>query len=141
VGLRATARVFEGAPHPVRGWLGAAAEPRQAWSRDGLCDVPVRQRPLDELDAVLRAVTDGPLGAPAALTRLERSPRWVGTAMDPESPRLRAIDVGDRPRATAQRLGHQVVQGVAPGGLPWFLTDGDPDSLTALLTHYGQWVP
>jgi len=40
----------------------------------------------------------------------------------------------------AQRVVHQVVQVLAPGCVPLFLTDGFKDSLTALLTHYGQWV-
>jgi hypothetical protein len=39
-----------------------------------------------------------------------------------------------------QRLVHQVVQVVAPGCVPLLLTDGFKDSLTARLTHYGQWV-
>jgi hypothetical protein len=40
----------------------------------------------------------------------------------------------------AQRVVHQVVQVLAPGCVPLFLTDGFKDYLTALLTHYGQWV-
>jgi len=51
-----------------------------------------------------------------------------------------AIDIGPRTLAMAQRLVHQVVQVLAPGCVPLFLTDGFTDSLTALLTHYGQWV-
>jgi hypothetical protein len=35
---------------------------------------------------------------------------------------------------------HQVVQVLAPGCAPLFLTDGFREYLTALLTHYGQWV-
>src|SRR3989441_6060102 len=40
----------------------------------------------------------------------------------------------------AQRLVHQVAQVVAPDCVPLFLTDGFREYLTALLTHYGQWV-
>src|SRR5437870_7884494 len=40
----------------------------------------------------------------------------------------------------AQRVVHQVVQGVAPSCVPLFLTDGFKAYTTALLTHYGQWV-
>jgi len=39
----------------------------------------------------------------------------------------------------AQRLVHQVVQVLAPGCVPLFLTDGFTEYTTALLTHYGQW--
>ena len=35
---------------------------------------------------------------------------------------------------------HQVVQVLAPDCAPLFLTDGFKDYMTALLTHYGQWV-
>jgi hypothetical protein len=40
----------------------------------------------------------------------------------------------------AQRLVHQVVQVLAPGCVPLFLTDGFKEYTTALLTHYGHWV-
>jgi IS1 family transposase len=53
---------------------------------------------------------------------------------------LLAIDVGDRTLAMAQRLVHQVVEVLAPGCVPLFLTDGFKEYTTALLTHYGQWV-
>jgi hypothetical protein len=52
---------------------------------------------------------------------------------------LVTVAVGDRTLALAQRVGHQVVQGLAPGGMPLFLTDGFKAYTTALLTHYGQW--
>src|SRR5437879_12757863 len=60
--------------------------------------------------------------------------------MDPESKLLLAIDVGDRTLAMAQRVVHQVVQVLAPDCAPLLLTDGFRESMTALLTHYGQWV-
>ena len=40
----------------------------------------------------------------------------------------------------AQRVVHQVVQVLAPGCVPLFLTDGFKEYATALLTHCGQWV-
>jgi hypothetical protein len=60
--------------------------------------------------------------------------------MDPESKLLLAIDVGNRTLAMAQRVVHQVAQVVAPDCTPLFLSDGFREYLTALLTHYGQWV-
>jgi len=60
--------------------------------------------------------------------------------MDPESKLLLSIDVGARTLAMAQRVVHQVAQVVAPDCVPLFLTDGFREYLTALLTHYGQWV-
>jgi hypothetical protein len=60
--------------------------------------------------------------------------------MAPESTLLLAIDVGDRALAMAQRLVHHVTQVLAPDCAPLFLTDGFREYLTALLTHFGQWV-
>src|SRR5262247_2746221 len=60
--------------------------------------------------------------------------------MDPESKLLLAIDVGERTLAMAQRVVHHVAQVLAPDCAPLFLTDGFREYLTALLTHYGQWV-
>ena len=51
------------------------------------------------------------------------------------------IDVGDRTLTLAQRLVHQVAQVLAPDYAPLFLTDGFREYLTALVTHYGQWMP
>jgi transposase-like protein len=96
LGIRATARVFEVDPNTVLGWLGEAAEQLQAFSRYVLCAVHVNQLQLDELYAVLREVKDGDLSDDDAIKRLERSPSWVWTAMDPESKLLVVIDVGTR---------------------------------------------
>jgi IS1 family transposase len=88
----------------------------------------------------LHAVKVGVLRAAEAIKRLERSPSWVWVAMDPESKLLLALDVGARTLAMAQRLVHHVAQVLAPDCAPLFLTDGFRAYLTALLTHYGQWV-
>jgi IS1 family transposase len=140
LGIRATARVFEVAPNTVLQWLVEAVEQLEAFSQYFLCDIHVRQLQLDELYAVLRAVKDGALGEAEAIERLERSPHWVWTAMDPESTLLVVIDVGDRTLAMAQHVVHQVVQVLAPDCVPLFLTDGFKEYTTALLTHFGQWV-
>jgi IS1 family transposase len=140
LGIRATARVFEVDPNTVLQWLVEAAEQLQAFARYFLCDVHVRQVQLDELYAVLRAVKDGELSEDEAVKRLERSPDWVWTAMDPESKLLLVMDVGPRTLAMAQRVVHRVSGVVAPGCLPLFLTDGLKDYGTALLRHFGQWL-
>jgi IS1 family transposase len=140
LGIRGTARVFEVAPNTVLQWLVEAAEQLQAFSRHVLHDVRVRQVQLDELFALLSAVKAREVSEAEALERLERSPRWVWVAMDPESKLLLAIDVGNRTLAMAQRLVHYVAQVLAPDCAPLFLTDGFKEYLTALLTHYGHWV-
>jgi hypothetical protein len=140
LGIRGTARVFEVDPNTVLQWLVEAAEQLQAFSRHVLHDVRVRQVQLDELFALLSAVKAGEVSEAEAIERLERSPQWVWVAMDPESKLLLAIDVGDRTLAMAQRVVHQVAQVLAPDCAPLFLTDGFRAYLTALLTHYGQWV-
>ena len=44
-----------------------------------------RQRQVDEFYAVLRARKDGDLSEDEVIRRLSRSPRWMWTAMDPET--------------------------------------------------------
>ena len=140
LGIRGTARVFEVDPNTVLQWLVEAVDQLKAFSRHVLHNVRVRQVQLDELFALLSAVKNGEVSTAEALERLERSPRWVWVAMDPESKLLLALDAGHRTLAMAQRVVQQVVQVLAPDCAPLFLTDGVREYLTALLTHYGQWV-
>jgi IS1 family transposase len=140
LGMRATARVFEVDPKTVLHWLGEAAEHLRAFSAYFLCEVHVNQVQLDELYAVLRAVKTGELSDDEAIQRLERSPYWVWTAMDPESKLLLAIHVGTRTLAMAQRVVHHLVQVLAPDCVPLFLTDGFKNYMTALLAHFGYWI-
>jgi len=132
--------VFEVDPNTVLRWLVEAAEQLTAFAAYFLCEIHVNQLQLDELYAVLSAVKDGDLSEAQAIRRLSRSPRWVWVAIDPESKLLLAVDVGDRTLAMAQRVVHHVAQVLAPDCAPLFLTDGLREYLTALLTHYGQWV-
>jgi len=140
LGIRGTARVFEVDPKRVLQGLVEAAEPLQAFSCHFLHNMHVNQVQLDELFALLSAVKDGEVNEAEAITRLERTPQWVWVALDPESKVLLAIDVGDRSLAMAQRLVHHVAQVLAPDCAPLFRTDGLREYLTALLTHYGDWV-
>jgi IS1 family transposase len=140
LGIRAVARVFEVDPNTVLQWVVEAAEQLQAFSQYFLYDVRVTQVQLDELFALLSAVKTGEISEAEAITRLSRSPHWVWAAIDPVTKLLLTIDVGDRTLAMAQRVVHQVVQVLAPGCVPVFLTDGFKEYTTALLTHFGQWV-
>src|SRR6266568_3578201 len=140
LGIRATARVFEVDPNTVLHWLGEAAEPLRAFAAYFLCDVHVEQLQLDELYAVLRDRQAGAISDDEAIRRLERSPYWVWTAMDPRSKLLVVVDVGNRTLAMAQRVVHQVTRVVAPGCVPLFLTDGLKDYAKALLAHFGHWM-
>ena len=90
---------------------------------------------MDELFALLRAVKAGEVSDVEAIQRLSRSPHWVWGAIDPVSKLLLTIDVGDRTLAMAQRVVHQVVQVVAPGCVPLFLTDGFKDSPSKVLLY------
>jgi IS1 family transposase len=140
LGIRATARVFEVAPNTVLQWLVEAAEQLRAFSASFLCDLHLEQLQLDELYAVLRDFKAGEISDEEAITRLERSPSWVWTAMDPHSKLLVVVEVGSRTLAMAQRVVHQVTQVLARDCVPLFLTDGLKDYGTALLTHFGYWM-
>src|SRR5712691_4182925 len=118
----------------------AVGEHATAFSRYFLHDVHVTQVQLDELFALLSAVKTGEVSAAEAVERLSRSPHWVWAAIDPVTKLLVTVAVGDRTLAMAQHVVHQVVQVLAPGCMPLFLTDGFKAYTTALLTHDGQWV-
>jgi IS1 family transposase len=140
LGIRATARVFEVAPNTVLHWLAEAAEQLRAFCASFLCNLHLEQLQLDELYAVLRAFKADEISEDEAIKRLERSPSWVWTAMDPTSKLLVVVDVGCRTLAMAQRVVHQVTRVLAPGCVPLVLTDGLKDYGTALLTHFGHWM-
>jgi IS1 family transposase len=140
LGIRATARVFEVAPTTVLQWLGEAAEQLRAFAAYFLCDLHLEQLQLDEVYAVLRARTAGELSDAEAIKRLEPSPSWVWTVMDPQSKLLVVVDVGSRTLAMAQRVVHQVTGMLARDCVPLCLTDGLKAYATALLTHFGYWM-
>jgi IS1 family transposase len=98
----------------------------------------VEQRHLAELSAVLRALKASERSEDAAIKRLERAPSWVWTAMDPKNKLLVVIDVGSRTLALAQCVVHQGTRGLAPGGVPLFLTNGLQEDAMALLSHFGH---
>jgi IS1 family transposase len=140
LGIRATARVFEVAPNTVLQWLTEAAEQLRAFSAYFLCDLHLEQLQLDEVYAVLRARKASELSNEEAMNRLERSPYWVWTAMDPQSKLLVVVDIGSRTLAMAQRVVHQVTEVLAPGCIPLCVTDGFKEYMSALLSHFGSWV-
>jgi transposase-like protein/IS1 family transposase len=140
LGIRATARVFDVEAHTVLHWLAEAAEHLRAFSRSFLCELHLEQLQLDELYAVLRDLKAGGITDDDAIERLERSPEWVWTAMDPKSKLLVVVDVGTRTLSMAQRVLHQVAQVLSPGCVPLFLTDGFNEYKTAILAHFGHWI-
>jgi hypothetical protein len=133
---------FQDTADTSRSWRAdgrAAAEQLRAFSAYFFCDLHLEQLQLDELYAVLRDLKAGAISEDEAIQRLERSPSWVWTAMDPDS-KLLVIDVGARTLTIAQRVVHQVVQCLAPSCIPLCLTDGLKDYDTAFLAHFGQWM-
>ena len=140
LGIRGTARVFEIDPNTVLQWLVEAAEQLQAFSAHFLHELHLNQVQLDELYAVLSAVRDGDVSEAEAIERLSRSPHWVWTAIEPETKLLLHVQVGERTLAMAHAVVHRIAQLVAPGGVPLFLSDGYPNYLTAIVTHFGHWV-
>jgi IS1 family transposase len=140
LGIRATARVFEVDANTVLHWLVEASEQLRAFSAYILCNLHLEQLQLDELYAVLRDRKAGEINDDEAIRRLERSPYWVWTAMDPKSKLLVVVDVGCRTLAMAQCVVHQVTQVLARDCVPLFLTDGLKDYATVLLSHFGHWI-
>jgi hypothetical protein len=89
---------------------------------------------------LLSAVKGGEVSETEAIQHLSRSPQWVWAALDPVTKLLLTIDVGERTLAMTQYVVHRVMQVLAPGAVPLFLTDGFQAYTTALLTHFGQWA-
>jgi hypothetical protein len=141
LGIRAVARVFEIDPGTVLAWLLEVAEHATAFSQHCLHDVRATQVQLDDLYAIVSAVTTEEVCEAEAVQRRSRPPHWVWAAMHPLTKLLLTLGLGERTLARAQRVVHQVVQVVAPGCTPLSLADGFEESTTALRTHYGQWVP
>jgi IS1 family transposase/transposase-like protein len=140
LGIRGTARVFEVDPNTVLSWLVEAAEQLKAFSAYFLRELHLHQVQFDELYAVLSAVRDGDISEAEAIEQLSRSPRWVWTAIDPETKLLLKVQVGERTLAMTQAVLHEVAQLLAPGCVPLFVSDGYPNYLTAIVTHFGHWV-
>jgi hypothetical protein len=141
LGLRGTAQGFEVDPNTVLQWLVEAADQLQAFSRDFLHDLHLRQVQLDELCAVLSAVKDTEGSAAAAIERLERSPHGVWLAMDPESKLILTLGVGERTLAMAQCIAHHVAQVFAPACAPVFLGDGGGAHRSCVELTRGAAVP
>ena len=97
---------------------------------------------MDELCALLSQVQANPQEAEeiVARWRRRRAHIWLWAAIDPVSKLLLAVVVGDRSLATAQQLVHAIVQVLAPGVVPLFISDQLAHYAVALLTHFGQWV-
>jgi hypothetical protein len=140
LGIRGTARVFEIDPNTVLGWLVEATEQLHAFSVYFLRELEITQVQLDELYATLSAVRDEELSEADAIERLSTSALWVWTAVDPESTLMLGLQVGDRGLAMAQAILHQITQLLTPGCVPLFLSDGNPNYLPAIVSHFGQWV-
>jgi IS1 family transposase len=140
LGIRGTARVFEIDPNTVLNWLIEAAEQLLAFSTYFLHDLHLNQVQLDELYAILSAVRDSEMSEAEAIDHLSTSPRWVWTAVDPESKLMLSARVGERSQAMAQAVLHQIAQLLAPGCVPLFLSDGNPSYLPAIVRHFGHWV-
>jgi transposase-like protein/IS1 family transposase len=140
LGIRGTARVFEIDPNTVLQWLVEATEQLQAFSAYFLHDLHLNQIQLDELYATLSAVRDGGLSEADAIEYLSTSPLWVWTAIEPESKLMVGLQVGDRGLAMAQAILHQITKLLAPGCIPLFLSDGNPNYLPAIVGHFGHWV-
>lgn len=131
VNPRAVARIFGVDKDTVLRWLAEAAGHSEAVLSYMLHDLQLAQVQMDELYARLNGRSD------AAGERLSC---WVWTAIDPLSKLLVAVVVGDRSLERAQQLVHAVVNVLAPGVVPLFLTDQLAAYRKAVLTHFGCWV-
>jgi IS1 family transposase len=135
LGIRATARVFDVDPDTIETWLHQAADHMEAVSRYLIHDLQLTQVQIDELWALL--------GKRDLNEKREKckAKRWVWVGIDPVSKLWLASVVGDRSQECAQQLIHAIFLLLAPGCVPLFISDQWSAYASALLTHFGQWVP
>jgi IS1 family transposase len=136
--IRATARVFEVDPNTIETWLSQAAEHLEAVSHFLIHDLHLTQVQVDELWALLGK--HDPQERHQNVKR-NRAVRWVWAGIDPVSKLLLACVVGDRSLETAQLLIHLIAALLALDCIPLFMSDQWAPYATALLTHFGHWVP
>jgi IS1 family transposase/transposase-like protein len=127
--LEATARLFEVEPETVAQWLALAANHFEALSAYLSQNLDIAQVQLDDLYVKLRAVQGND----------RTSVRWLYNAIDPVSKFWLTFRLGERGLVTVQSLVHQLVEQLAPGVMPLFLSDGERSFETGLLSHYGHW--
>ncbi|MHA2313621.1 MAG: hypothetical protein ACXADF_19275 [Candidatus Thorarchaeota archaeon] len=127
--IRGTARVFGVKPDDVQHWLDQASKHMETISRYLLHDLHLTQVQVDELWALMGKRQE----------KHKRNAKWVWVALDPVSKLFLAFVVGDRSLPTAQLLIHAVVQVLALGCVPLFMSDQWAPYATALLTHFGYW--
>jgi len=137
MGIRAAGRVFGLDADTVESWLVGAAQQLTVFAAHMMVDLELEQVQLDEIFASLAHL----LASGVEFGEVSGSSSWLWTAMDPVSKLLLVMVVGDRSLAVAQVVVHQVKRRLAAHCLPLFLTDGLAHYKTALLIHFGQWMP
>lgn len=129
VSLQGTARLCGVEVETVAIWLELGAAHFEELAEYLSRDLAVNQVQLDDLYVRLRAAQSKPKGRV----------RWLYNAFDPVSKFWLGYSLGERSLSTVQHLVHRVIQRLAPGQQPLFLTDGEPSFESALLGHFGQW--
>lgn len=133
VGIRKTARIFDLDPNTVNTWLHQAARHMEAVSYHLIYNLHLEQVQVDEMWALL--------GTRDIDRQKKRAKRWVWVGTDAVSKLWLATVVGDRSQVCAQLLIHAIKVLLAPGCLPLFISDAWSAYGTALLTHFGHFVP
>lgn len=130
VGIRKTARIFDLDPNTVATWLAQAGAHRANVSHYLLHDLKLTQVQVDELWAQL-----------GRRKGKEKVKYWVWVGVDAPTKLWLATVIGDRSQACAQLLIHAIVALLAPGCMPLFTSDQWSAYATALLCHFGHWLP
>ena len=123
--LEATARLFDFEPETIALWLALAANHFEALSAYLSQNLEREQVQLDDLYVKLRLVQ----------SRDRTSVRWLYNTIDPVSKYWLTFRLDERGPGTVQQL----IQQLAPGVIPLFLSDGERSFETSLPSHYGQW--
>jgi IS1 family transposase/transposase-like protein len=121
----AAERVFGFRQATITTWLSRAGEHAHTLHKRFFCHLHLPHLQLDELRTRLRSA---------------HQVLWLWLAIDPLTKILPALELGPRTQIMAHRLIHALHQGLAPGCIPLFTSDGLNLYFYALTAHFGHWL-
>jgi len=121
----AAERVFGFRQTTIAPWLSRAGEHAHTLHERSFCHLRLPHLQLDELRTRLRCA---------------KQVLWLWLAIDPLTKILPVLQLGPRTQNMAHGFIHSLRQGLAPGCLPLFTSDGLNLYFYALTAHFGQWL-
>ncbi len=123
--LSAAERVFGYREATITAWLTRAGNHAQTLHERIFCHLHLPHLQLDELRTRLRNA---------------KQVLWLWLAIDPLTKIVPVLQLGPRTQHMAHHVIHSLRQGLAPGCVPLFTSDGLNLYFYALTAHFGHWL-